>query len=215
MIRVALVDDHPLLIAGLTAVLRSEPGMVPVGSASDLSEAEHMLRATRPDLLLLDDHLPRGDALRFCHRVKSAGRVPKVLMYSGCADRDLGLAARAAGADGLGSKSAPVRELFELIRRVAGGERVLPPLTPEVLIGATSRLEPEDAPLLSLLLDRTTPQEIAETLRIEPAALGGRVERLLGRLRVEAPSTGLRGCGRHGSAMQSPTHRQRSVQAGW
>ena len=68
MIRVALIDDHPALVAGLTAVLRAEPGIVPVGTAADGAEAEHLLYQTQPDLVLLDYHLPSGDGLQLCQR---------------------------------------------------------------------------------------------------------------------------------------------------
>jgi DNA-binding NarL/FixJ family response regulator len=188
MIRVALIDDHPALVAGLTAVLRSEPGIVPVGTAADLSEAEHLIYRTQPDLVLLDYHLPRSDGLRVCRQIKSRVPAPRVLIYSAYADAWLGFAARAAGADGVASKAVPARELFELIRRVAAGDTVLPPVSHEHLHEAASRLEDEDLPLLSLLLDATPPHDISETLRIHPGALGGRIDRVLSRLRVEVPA---------------------------
>jgi two-component system response regulator DevR len=188
MIRVAVIDDHPALVAGLTAVLRAEPGIIPVGTAADAAEAEHMLYRSSPDLVLLDYHLPRSDGLQLCHRIKTNAPAPKVLIYSAYADAWLGFAARVAGADGVASKSAPARELHELIRRVAGGERVLPAVSHEHLHEAANRLDGDDLPLLSLLVDGTTPHDICDTLRIEPGALPGRVDRVLGRLRVDVPA---------------------------
>ena len=188
MIRVALIDDHPALVAGLTAVLRAEPGIVPVGTAADGAEAEHLLYQTQPDLVLLDYHLPSGDGLQLCQRIKRRVPAPKVLIYSAYADAWLGFAARAAGADGIASKAAPARELYELIRRVASGEAVLPPVSAEHLNDAAARLDPEDLPLLGLLLDGTAPHDIADTLRIAPGALPGRIDRVLARLRVDVPA---------------------------
>jgi len=185
VIRVALIDDHPALVAGMTAVLRGEPGIVPVGCASDPAEAEHLLYAAQPDLVLLDYHLARSDGLQLCHSIKSYVPAPKVLIYSAYADARLGLAARAAGADGLAPKSAPARELFEIIRRVANDETVLPPLTANHLRAAADRLDPEQAPLLSLLLDGVVPREIADTLRLDPAEVDRQVKRVLSRLKVE------------------------------
>ena len=189
MIRVALIDDHPALVAGLTAVLRAEPGIVPVGTAADGAEAEHLLYQTQPDLVLLDYHLPRGDGLQLCQRIKRRVPAPKVLIYSAYADAWLGFAARAAGADGVASKAAPARELYELIRRVARGESVLPPVSAEHLNDAAARLDSEDLPLLGLLLDGTAPHDIADTLRIAPGALPGRIDRVLAHLRVDVPAT--------------------------
>jgi len=188
MIRIALVDDHPALVAGLTAVLRAEPGLLPVGTAADAAEAEHLLYRTQPDLVLLDYHLPGGDGLQLCQRIKRNPPAPKVLIYSAYADAWLGFATRAAGADGVASKGVPARELYELIRRVAGGESVLPPVTHDQLHEAAGRLDDEDLPLLSLLVDGTPPHEIAETLRIRPADISHRVDRVLGRLRVDVPA---------------------------
>jgi DNA-binding NarL/FixJ family response regulator len=188
MIRVALIDDHPALVAGLMTVLRSEPGIIPVGTASDAQEAESLLYRTTPDLVLLDYHLPRTDGLQLCQRIKRNVPSPKVLIYSAYADAWLGFAARAAGADGVASKGAPARELFELIRRVARGEDVLPPVSGEHMNEAASRLDGEDLPLLSMLIDGTPPHEIADTLRIDPQAMTGRIDRVLGRLRVDVPS---------------------------
>ena len=188
MIRIALIDDHPALVAGLTAVLRAEPGLLPVGTASDAAEAEHLLYRTQPDVVLLDYHLPRTDGLQLCQRIKRNPPAPKVLIYSAYADAWLGFAARVAGADGVASKAAPARELYELIRRVAGGERVLPAVTHDQLHEAGGRVEDEDLPLLSMLVDGTAPHEIAETLRIPVADIGHRVDRVLGRLRVDVPA---------------------------
>jgi DNA-binding NarL/FixJ family response regulator len=170
------------------AVLRSEPGILPVGTAADAAEAEHLLYRTQPDLVLLDYHLPRVDGLQLCQRIKRDAPAPKVLLYSAYADAWLGFAARAAGADGVASKGAPARELFELIRRVARGEKVLPPVTHDQLREASSRLEDEDLPLLALLIDGTSAHDIADTLRIEPRTVSHRVDRVLGRLRVEVPA---------------------------
>jgi len=188
MIRVALIDDHPALVAGLTAVLQAEPGIIPVGTASDASEAEHLLYRTQPDLVLLDYHLPRRDGLKLCRQIKSHVPAPKVLIYSAYADAWLGFAARAAGADGLASKAAPARELFEIIRRVARGDVVLPPIAREHLLEGAARVDDEDLGLLSMLIDGTPPRDIADTLRIPAGKLSGRMDRVLARLRVEVPA---------------------------
>jgi DNA-binding NarL/FixJ family response regulator len=188
MIRIATVDDHPALAAGLTAVLRGEPGFTPVGTADGEQELWPLLYRTRPDVLLLDYHLPGTDGLQLCRRIRNEATAPRVVIYSAYADGMLGLAARVAGAHAVVGKHAPARELFDLLRQVSRGERVLPPITPDLLEEAAHRMDLEDAPLLSLLLDDTRPADVCEALRIVPHELQWRTERLLSRLKVEVPA---------------------------
>jgi two-component system response regulator DevR len=93
-----------------------------------------------------------------------------------------------AGADGLVHKGAPAGELYEALRLVAKGRRVLPPLSRELLDAAAERLDPEDLPVLGMVLDETPRGDIARVLRLEPRALDARIERMLEGLRVEVPS---------------------------
>jgi len=188
MIRIVIVDDHPALVAGLTAVLRSEPGFVPVGSASTDSELWPLLYRTAPDIVVLDYHLPRTDGLRLCRKIADQPAGPRVVIYSAYADPALGLGARAAGAHAMAGKAAPAREFFELLRRVHKGEHVLPDMTSEDVTAACARQEPEDQPLLTMLLDGARPSDVAEAMRLSSEEIGWRVERVLSRLRAEVAS---------------------------
>ena len=121
MIRVAIADDHHAVRRGLHAAIRSEPGLVPVGAASDGGSLAPLLHSTDPDVLLLDYHLPDTDGLTLCRRIKADPPAPAVILYSGFADDSMTVPALVAGADGVVHKGVPARELFEAIRVVAGG----------------------------------------------------------------------------------------------
>ena len=82
MLRVVVVDDHPALRAGLRAVLDAEPGILFVGESDGQEEnVWPVLRRTRPDLVLLDYHLPHGDGLQLCYRIKQEVPSPRVAIH--------------------------------------------------------------------------------------------------------------------------------------
>jgi DNA-binding NarL/FixJ family response regulator len=188
MIRVLIVDDHLALRAGLSAVLDAEPGIVPLATAGSEDELWPALRRTRPDLVLLDYHLPGRDGLTLCRHIKRTMPPPRVLLYSAYADAALAIPAALAGADGVVHKGAPALELYEAIRLVARGERVRPPLSRELLNDATARLDPEDLPVVGMALDDTPAGEIAAALRIEQHELDARIDRMLAALRIAVPA---------------------------
>jgi DNA-binding NarL/FixJ family response regulator len=185
MIRLLIVDDHPAMRAGLTAVLRAEPGLVPLGTASSEEDLGPTLNRTRPDVVLLDYHLPGADGLKLCRRLKRELPAPAVLLYSAYADSGMVIPAILAGADGLLNKSAPAPELFDALRAVARGDRVLPPVPRELLEAASGRIEPEDMPIVAMMVDGTPVAEVAEALRRPVRDVARRVDAMIERLRVE------------------------------
>ena len=190
MIRVLIVDDHPALQAGLTAVLKAEPGIVPIGTAQSEFDLWPALARTRPDVVLLDYHLPSSDGLALCRRLKRQLPPPAVLLFSAYADGSLAIPARLAGADGLVNKAVSATELHDAIRTVAKGREVMPPVTRELLDAASSRVDSDDLPILGMTLDGTAPADIAQTLHLEPRELDARLDRMIDRLKVEVPLGG-------------------------
>ena len=131
--------------------------------------------------------LPDTDGLTLCRRIKAEPPAPAVILYSGFADDAMTVPALVAGADGIVHKGVPARVLFEAIRIVAGGGQALPPISQPLLRAAGEALDPEDLPVLAMLVDGTTPADVADTLRIDRAALRERTTRMLGRLKVPVP----------------------------
>jgi DNA-binding NarL/FixJ family response regulator len=185
--RVAVIDPQPAVRAGLVMLLRAEPGMVPVGTAAGSRDAQELLARERPDVVLLEHRLLDGDGIALCRRVKSERAETRVVLYTSLPDAEVELLARVAGADGLVDKAAPPAQLFEAIRLVARGETALPPLTREQLDAAAHRVEPDDLALLAMLVDRTSPADVAATLHMDRTRVAKRTERVLGRLRRAAP----------------------------
>jgi DNA-binding NarL/FixJ family response regulator len=184
--RIAVIDPQPATRAGLSMLLRTEPGLVPVGAASGAHDGAELADRLRPDVVLLEPNLLDGDGLALCRRLRAAAEPPRVVLYSADAGADpaLGLLARVAGADGLVDKAAPPVELFDAIRVVARGGSALPPVDAAELDAAAHRIEPEDLALLAMLVDRTPTADVADTLHLDRRRMGRRIERLLGRLRA-------------------------------
>jgi DNA-binding NarL/FixJ family response regulator len=189
MIRTLVVDDHPSLRAGLRAVLEAEPGIVYAGeSAGDEESVWPVLNRARPDLVLMDYHLPRGDGLQLCYRIKQEVPAPHVAIFSAYASPTLALPARLARADALLAKDVGARDLFEAIRAVHGGQRLLPPVSAAVLEEAFDRIEPEHRALVGMLLDGATTTEVAATLQLETRDVRIAVHRILHALRLDIPT---------------------------
>jgi DNA-binding NarL/FixJ family response regulator len=186
MIDVLVVDDHPAVRAGLVALLRSEPGIVPVAAAGGKDEALRSAERSRPDLAVVDFDLRDGNGLELCYELKLAAANTGVLIYSAFAGNGLSLAARAAGADGLLDKVVRPDELFATIRSVAAGRLSLPPTTPAQMVAGSCRLDSDDLPILGMLLDREPAADIAAVLGLSQAEVGSRVRGVLARLAAPA-----------------------------
>jgi DNA-binding NarL/FixJ family response regulator len=125
MIRLALLDDHSVVLGGLQRLLSPARDMEVLAAASDEVALARALRGRRPDVLIVDYDPARGDALALCRRVKARPDTPRVLIYTAYASPALAIAARAAQADGLLDKSEPVAALIAAIRRIADGDTVV------------------------------------------------------------------------------------------
>ena len=138
--------------------------------------------------MLLDYHLPHGDGLQLCYQIKHQHAPPRVLLYSAYASPTLALPARLARADGLVHKSIGAHELFEAIRRVHRGDRLLAPLSTAVLEEAHSKLDPDSRPLVGMLLNDCSEDEAAEALRMDPGSVRHAVQQIVARLALQIPT---------------------------
>jgi DNA-binding NarL/FixJ family response regulator len=184
--RIAIVDPQPAVRAGLAMLLRTEPGLVPVGAANGAHDGVGLVERLRPDVVLLEHHLADGDGLALCRRLKTRSGAPRVVLYTAEPDDLLLLLARVAGADGIVDKAAAPKELFEAIRVVARGGTALPALDPGQMDVAAALIDPEDLALLAMLVDGTPAADVADTLRLDRRKVGRRIDRVLGRLRASA-----------------------------
>ena len=134
-IRVVLADDHPIWRDGVRADLAD--GFEVVGEAASASEAIAVIRATRPDLVVCDLHMPGGGGIAVA---RACGELaPVVMLTVSEAERDL-LDAIAAGAIGYLVKSTPGPQLRAALLRAAAGEPVFSPALAALVLGEFRRI---------------------------------------------------------------------------
>ena len=171
MTRVVVIDPQPAVRAGLAMLLRTEPGLVPVGAAVGAHDGLELVTRQRPDVVLLDPQLLDGDGLGMCRRLRALDPAPRVVLYT--AGGDPTLPSRRASPAPTGWSTRPRRRRGALRgdparrprrhRAAAAGPRgsSTPPPT---------SVDAEDLALLAMLVDRTEPAEVAATLRLDRSA---------------------------------------------
>ena len=135
VIRVLLVDDDPLVRAGLRMILSSADDLEVVGEAGDGAEAVTVVHAHRPDVVLMDIRMPGVDGLAATASVTALPDPPKVVVLTTFAVDEYVFRALEAGAAGFLLKDTPPRDLIAAVRVVAAGDAMLSPSVTRTLIG--------------------------------------------------------------------------------
>lgn len=130
-IRVGIVDDEPLVRAGLRVILDAEPDLAVVGEADDGTGVPALVVDTRPDVVLMDVRMPRVDGIAATRAIVTAERpgspAPRVLVLTTFENDDHVLDALHAGAQGFLLKRARPEEVAQAVRVVARGDSLLFP----------------------------------------------------------------------------------------
>jgi DNA-binding NarL/FixJ family response regulator len=196
MIRVAVVDDQHLVRSGLRALLDRPDDMTVVGEAADGAAALMMVRAERPDVVLMDLRMPGVDGIEATRRIVADERlrgVRVVALTTFDTDENLFAAIR-AGASGFLLKDASPDELRAAVRTVAAGDALLSPaVTRRVLDAVAAAPGAPAADRVAVLTDRErevlaevaagrSNAEVGARLHISPATARTYVSRLLAKL---------------------------------
>lgn len=121
MIRVLLVDDQPLVRAGLRLILTPADDFVIVGECADGDEVIAAVSALQPAIVVMDVRMPRVNGIEALQRLQALAEPPPVLMLTTFADGDALAAALESGAAGFILKDAPADDLLRAARTVARG----------------------------------------------------------------------------------------------
>ena len=152
-----LIDDHTLLRRGLVALLSQQPDLRVVGEAGDAAEALRLLPALRPDVILLDNHLPGVRGVDAIAGLREASQASRVLMLTVSEDgQDLAAALR-NGAQGYLLKTIDGDLLAQAIRRAARGE---PVVSPEMMGKLVAAFQSQGAPTPEPLPEEEEPASV-------------------------------------------------------
>jgi len=156
-LRVVVVDDHPIWRDGVARDLEAA-GLVVAGTAGEVAQAVRVATATRPDVVLLDLHLPDGSGVDVARALAALDPPPRILVLSASGERQDVLDALTAGAAGYLVKSASSAELIDAVRRIAAGDAVFTPGLAGLVLGEYRRLAstPSAEPATPKLTDRET-----------------------------------------------------------
>ncbi|HWF55370.1 MAG TPA: response regulator transcription factor [Solirubrobacteraceae bacterium] len=176
MLRVLIVDDHPVVRGGITGILTPEHGFDVVGEAADGVQALERARRLDPDVILMDLRMPKMDGVQTIKALAAAGSRARVLVLTTFdTDGDV-LAAIEAGATGYLLKDAPGDELFRAVRAAARGEAVLSPSVVTRVVGrvrapAQEPISQRELEVLELVARGATNREAARQLFISEATV--------------------------------------------
>jgi DNA-binding NarL/FixJ family response regulator len=197
-VRVVLVDDHRMFRSGVRAELAAvDPAVEVVGEAEDAQQAVSVFTATRPDVVLLDVHLPGGGGATVLREVLAAA--PEVrflaLSVSDAAEDVIGVIR--AGARGYVTKSITGPELAAAVRRVADGDAVFSPRLAGFVLDAFAattdvaevdedldRLSQREREVLRLIARGYTYKEVGKALFISVKTVETHVSAVLRKLQL-------------------------------
>jgi DNA-binding NarL/FixJ family response regulator len=166
-VRVLLVDDEPLIRAGLRAIVDSEDGLSVVGEAADGAEVPGLVARLRPDVVLMDVRMPAVDGIRATtHLMSTVESPPKVIVVTTFENDDYVYDALLAGASGFLLKRARPEEIVAAVRTVVAGDSLLFPAAIRRLAAHHAPAAPGDGLASAGLTERER-----EVLRLMAAGL--------------------------------------------
>lgn len=193
MTAVIVVDDHPVVLAGLVALLDSDPGLTVVATARSAADVRRIDRELRPEVAVLDLQLPDGDGIALGAELKLHWPDLRVLILTMHADQAAVMRSLGSGLDGYLLKDADPEDVIAAVHSVAGGALVVGRGMSAAVVAAAARaprtdvlarLDARDLEILDLLVQGLATSQVAARLYLAPKTIRNRVSDMLGKLGV-------------------------------
>ncbi len=196
---VAIADDHPIVLRGLSALIEADPGFRVVATAADGELALEAIRATMPDVAILDLNMPQRSGLEVLRELRRLELPTRIVVLAAAATDAEIYDILDAGAAGLVFKEAATDQLLDCLRAVAAGQQWLPV---ERTAGAASReaarrgkwrrlsprLTSREAEIVRLVIDGVSNKTLAFRLEVSEGTTKVHLHNIFRKLEVGSRS---------------------------
>ena len=190
-IRVFVVDDHPMIRAGLAAMIDGEDDLLRVGEAGNGQDALRLIPPAAPDVVLMDLVMPQMDGIAAVSLLRPQMPSTRFVVLTSLVDPQEVERAIEAGANSYVLKNASAHELVAVIRAAHAGRRTLAPEATDALMNRRQQgypgadLTPRETELLALMTRGLNNTEIAAELSIAVPTVKFHITNILGKLQVD------------------------------
>lgn len=197
MIRILLVDDHPMLRQGVAQLIEMEDDLKVVGQVGSGEEAIDQVQVLKPDMVLLDLNMKGMSGIETLSEMRRQGVDARVIVFTVSDNRDDVIEALREGADGYLLKDSEPEDLLPAIKQAAMGQQVFSPQLSQIMADALranvthdsnplETLTPRELDILKLIAYGNPNKHIARTLTISEATVKVHVKNLLKKLSLKS-----------------------------
>lgn len=195
VIRVVVIDDHAVFSEALSSVLSLESDLQVVGKGGSVKEALDSVRTHRPDVVLLDIHLPDGSGIEAAERIKAEFPATQIVILTSDEEESVLSAAVQAGVTGYLSKHEATPQVLQAVRAAARGEALIAPymlgrllrgLRQSATPAPATPLTPKELQVLTELVLGHANEAVARSLNMSPNTVRTHVQNILAKLHVHS-----------------------------